>query len=328
MSDKDIPAEALRQVAYHGSPYKFDKFSLEHLGKGEGAQVYGWGLYFASKKAVSEWYREQLASYDYYIGENKARPTSDVGKFLESLNKTKSNFDKQKAEFMEVIDRKIKSQSFGLDAIYEKIAEYDKKINAPSETNKGFWVDKKQELENQLNRLDLYKKEKEMLESATKDNIRIEKGQLYKVNIPEDDTMLLWDKPLSESPKFVIDALKKAKLVQPYEIEEMTGKEFYQDLYAEAGSRLGMKASDEAASKLLNSLGISGIKYLDGTSRFAGDGSYNYVVFDDSAVKILKTYYSAQQGVTEGFYLNGTVHLIADNLTDETIIPTFVHELS
>ena len=36
-----------------------------------------------------------------------------------------------------------------------------------------------------------------------------EDGQLYEVNIPEDDTMLLWDKPLSESPKFVIDALKK-----------------------------------------------------------------------------------------------------------------------
>jgi hypothetical protein len=33
------------------------------------------------------------------------------------------------------------------------------------------------------------------------------------------------------------------------------------------------------------------------------------------------------EGATEGFYLNGTVHLIADNLTDETIIPTFVHEL-
>ena len=31
MSDKDIPAEALRQVAYHGSPHKFDKFSLEHF---------------------------------------------------------------------------------------------------------------------------------------------------------------------------------------------------------------------------------------------------------------------------------------------------------
>ena len=85
--------------------------------------------------------------------------------------------------------------------------------------------------------------------------------------------------------------------------------------------------SDKMASEELNELGITGIKYLDGSSRFAGTGTYNYVIFDDNAVEILKTYYSKQQGVTEGFYFNGTIHLIADNLTDETIIPTFVHEL-
>lgn len=32
-------------TAYHGSPHDFDKFSLEHIGKGEGAQAYGHGLY-------------------------------------------------------------------------------------------------------------------------------------------------------------------------------------------------------------------------------------------------------------------------------------------
>ena len=83
-----------------------------------------------------------------------------------------------------------------------------------------------------------------------------------RVNIPEDDTMLLWDKPLSESPKFVIDALKKAKLVQPYEIEEMTGEDFYLDLYAEAGSRLGMKASDVAWVDKGNPRFISQIKMM------------------------------------------------------------------
>ena len=31
--------------AYHGSPHKFDRFSLEAMGSGEGAQAYGWGLY-------------------------------------------------------------------------------------------------------------------------------------------------------------------------------------------------------------------------------------------------------------------------------------------
>lgn len=32
--------------ASHGSPHKFKKFDLEHLGTGEGAQMYGHGLYF------------------------------------------------------------------------------------------------------------------------------------------------------------------------------------------------------------------------------------------------------------------------------------------
>jgi len=49
------------QPVWHGSPYKFDKFSLEHIGEGEGAQAFGWGLYFAGEKEVSEWYREKLA---------------------------------------------------------------------------------------------------------------------------------------------------------------------------------------------------------------------------------------------------------------------------
>jgi len=49
-------------IAYHGSPYSFDRFSSEHLNRGEGNQGYGQGLYFASHSPVSEWYRHQLAS--------------------------------------------------------------------------------------------------------------------------------------------------------------------------------------------------------------------------------------------------------------------------
>ena len=43
------------------SPHDFDQFSMEHIGKGEGAQAYGHGLYFAGEKAVAEHYREGLA---------------------------------------------------------------------------------------------------------------------------------------------------------------------------------------------------------------------------------------------------------------------------
>jgi hypothetical protein len=52
--------DALAQPAYHGSPHKFDKFTTDAMGTGEGAQAYGWGLYFAGNKAVAKYYQEKL----------------------------------------------------------------------------------------------------------------------------------------------------------------------------------------------------------------------------------------------------------------------------
>lgn len=52
--------KTFEQPAFHGSPHQFDKFSLHQIGTGEGAQAYGWGLYFAGKKEVAEFYRDKL----------------------------------------------------------------------------------------------------------------------------------------------------------------------------------------------------------------------------------------------------------------------------
>ncbi len=54
MGVRDTIAKALMGIkAYHSSPYDFDKFDLKKIGTGEGAQVYGHGLYFAENPAVS-----------------------------------------------------------------------------------------------------------------------------------------------------------------------------------------------------------------------------------------------------------------------------------
>ena len=49
------------QTAWHGSPYKFDKFSNEAIGTGEGAQAHGYGHYAAKNKDVADRYREVLS---------------------------------------------------------------------------------------------------------------------------------------------------------------------------------------------------------------------------------------------------------------------------
>ena len=47
--------------AYHGSPYKFDRFDLSKIGAGEGAQAFGHGLYFAEHEPTAKYYRDTLA---------------------------------------------------------------------------------------------------------------------------------------------------------------------------------------------------------------------------------------------------------------------------
>jgi hypothetical protein len=44
-------------LAYHGSRHDFPSFDINQIGQGEGAQVYGHGLYFAEHPEVAEGYR-------------------------------------------------------------------------------------------------------------------------------------------------------------------------------------------------------------------------------------------------------------------------------
>ena len=46
--------------AWHGSPHKFDKFSMDSIGSGEGAQAYGHGLYFTDSEDIARGYKSKL----------------------------------------------------------------------------------------------------------------------------------------------------------------------------------------------------------------------------------------------------------------------------
>jgi len=66
--NEGTPAEVAHKtiqptVAYHGSPYDFDAFDNGKIGTGEGAQSYGYGLYFAEHPEVAENYavRQEIA---------------------------------------------------------------------------------------------------------------------------------------------------------------------------------------------------------------------------------------------------------------------------
>jgi hypothetical protein len=127
--------------------------------------------------------------------------------------------------------------------------------------------------------------------AAVKDNITAAQGgALYKVDLPDEAVarMLDWDKPLSQQPS-VMQAMKAADpLVQQSaeHIAKFNGGHVdpFMDMLS---NTFGGQA---AAAQKLRAAGIPGVRYLDGGSRGAGQGSSNFVVFpgEESLLKILE----------------------------------------
>jgi len=122
--------------------------------------------------------------------------------------------------------------------------------------------------------------------------IPINNSHLYKMNIPDEtiDKMLDWDKPLSEQ-KYALKSLRdhyEKTYGDPDIVMQQLGlspKMRGGELYRELG---GTMQNQRHASGVLNTAGIPGIKYLDGDSRAAGQGSRNFVSFTPDHIEMLE----------------------------------------
>ena len=121
-------------------------------------------------------------------------------------------------------------------------------------------------------------------------------GFLYKTDIPDEAVarFLDWDKPLSEQAPEVQAAILATKgKLPPNAIDDMGGDiaPLY-DMSQTPGDFLGTLASlggrQDFGEGLLKQAGIPGIRYLDGSSRNAGQGTSNFVLFDDQLPRILE----------------------------------------
>jgi hypothetical protein len=105
-------------------------------------------------------------------------------------------------------------------------------------------------------------------------------GALYAVDIRADrERMLDWDKTLIRQSKQVKESLRKLGFDPDGEDATMPANGLI-DLLG------GDQRSSPEASKALADAGIPGIQYLDAGSRDGGDGTRNFVIFDDKRVSI------------------------------------------
>jgi hypothetical protein len=162
---KLVQPEGIR--AYHGSPHDFDRFDLNKIGTGEGAQAYGHGLYFAEAEPVARGYRDALGGAQRV--EVDGRPIWNRGET------TLGRMDLPK------------EQQLALDAITRfsnpKEAARFLSGRSPQYEGPGFH-------EARLKAIDLLENGRMTAPSA---------GRMYEVNIgAKPEQFLDWDKPLSQ----------------------------------------------------------------------------------------------------------------------------------
>jgi GNAT superfamily N-acetyltransferase len=257
--DSDL---TLYQSAYHGTPHQFDEFSLDAIGTGEGAQAFGWGLYFAGKREIAEFYRNNLTN-DSEI--DSLRPANDAEEY-----------------------------------VIEKIRDYRDEVGAaPDKDAIGQWMDQDRDTglrtDDEFGPGYLYQGDlipDDSVDEAVRSIYeQLPEGTLYQVDIPDDNELLDWDATLAEQPAEVQEKLRAfsaeygdlyptfSESMQGIEANATTGESLYHALAQDAGSL-------ERASSDLNRMGIPGSRYLDATSRDEGEGSRNYVIWDEDRVTV------------------------------------------
>lgn len=313
LKDYNKYANIYNQSAYHGTPYRFDRFDLGAIGTGEGAQVHGWGLYFAADRKVAENYKENLRT------DNKGKVLFDGQKYTVDYEgrwqkeNTDEIADSALSRAFSIIDSGI-DKDIAIKRLKGNIAYNERKISESPASEKEV------------------KELKKVLDYLTDGKIeRYNDGiaSLYEVDIPENDVLLDEDKPLNKQPLAVRKAILEYYKSRPdnYVTEGITiddldsqkGGQFYKDVVFQMQSE-GAENPQKAASELLNEYGIKGITY-DG----ARDGRC-FVVFDDKAISIINRYnQSANEGNRGSIRWNNDGAAIVE-LFSAADASTFIHE--
>ena len=254
-------------IVWHGSPHKFDKFDSTKIGTGEGAQAYGHGLYLAESPQVASSYRESLTN----------------------LHGTPTTIDGAGKSVPIPLWAAKEIEQKGLDPVINDWASRAAKERAAMSKSLQPWIH-----ESNVQRFEQQLADLKAIKDAGGGKVA-EAGSLYKVDLPDEHIakMLDWDKPLSQQHPVVQKALNGIETNFP-EIPDFNLRKWMDaDPLASTWHNVlqrDLGADPAMITGTLKDRGIPGIRYLDGGSRGAGQGSSNFVVFpgNEDILKIME----------------------------------------
>lgn len=303
--------------AYHGSPHDFDKFSMDKIGTGEGAQAYGHGLYFAESEDVARSYRDTLERATVNGQSIEIMNISPASKELIDL----ASRDGAKTT-SEVIDWAMQARD-GLPfssqrAIDEAISEIKKSNGAVSrgsmyevniDANPDDFLDWDAPLSAQSPKVRALAEQTGVADvtpewrfngydggyfrktengSRKVGEVRHLGGNTYRARVGKDD---LGEFSSPEQARSAIDRALDAR-GGASEVLKMRGQDIYSRLAGGVDSLVNEPKNRAGATAEMQEAGIPGIKYKDAGSRgLDGEsGTRNYVVFDENLISIVKKY--------------------------------------
>jgi hypothetical protein len=223
-------------TAWHGSPHKFSKFSLDKIGTGEGAQAYGHGLYLAESRGVGSGYRDKLAKNEVLLDGLKVKHDRSLMD-PQSMGLNALQMEPSPKSAADALRKAVAD-----DSLWGRGSQYDQRAN--------------------------YSAAADWLEQNAK-RIQVDSGHLYKTDIPDEAVarFLDWDKPVPEDLRQMIS--KKAMEQFGSGSTGTSGEHLYKEIARELGNPAVKNASPDASAWLAAN-GIPGIRYLDGGSRPTG----------------------------------------------------------
>ena len=302
--------EAPGIIAFHGSGTDFSEFKLEKIGTGEGAQAFGYGLYFADSEDIANFYRQTVGGG--FSIDNFSIGGIDLVKrgTYRDYSPGATPFGRGPYTPVNQLSAKDYALSSALEDIF--IDEYDlydlKKATGAGDIQTPKSGDELKQtivarLQKTVDNKDPVHQpgEVEYLQGLISDiesgkaPIKFETeqhGHTYKVGLslkPED--MLDYDTPLSEQPEKFKAALNEIAEIQGIPVVDQFGQSASFGSFQDA---LSQKVGPENATREFTDAGIFGVKYRAAGSRGANvadaNAGRNYVIFDDSMIKILEKY--------------------------------------
>lgn len=241
--------------AFHGSPHDFDKFSMDAIGTGEGAQAYGHGLYFADSEDVARYYRDSITPRDFdYENEVYARYK------IAEANEDYGRMEMYENAMMGETPNEIRDRYSDYDEDYQLLAD---EVAA--------------ELEGLNPKLGhMYEVE-----------IDASPDELLDWDLPisqQSEFVKARMRELAQDGNPVANEfVAGAEGISPHLDQRM-------DLVYDKMAKGSDGWRFPTASETFKEAGIKGIRYKDALSRGKGGGTSNYVIFDDRLISISKKY--------------------------------------